>query len=83
MKKLEKIEITQNLKKYIYLKRQKKIRRPPPHQLTHSILVVQTHFDYVRKVDWIALFVFLLRPRDVTLERVFSHIPPCSRVYTV
>ena len=62
MKKLEKIEITQNLKKDIYLKNIYLFRRPPPpplpHPLTHSILVVQTHLDYVRKVDWIALFRF-------------------------
>ena len=26
---------------------------------------------------------FLLRPRDVTLERVLFLIPPCSRVYKI
>ena len=48
-KKLEKIEVTEIEK--IYINRERKIKDPGEPPLTHSFLVVRTHFDYGRKID--------------------------------
>ena len=57
----------------IYLKREKKIRARP-----HLLYLGRANAFGLREKNR-----FLLRPRDVALESVFIHIPPCSRVYKI